>query len=173
MIPRYYAVPTQTALIAGRGLYVFGIEKMPDVKDEIAPLHRLHWDEVERGHTPLEMDVAYDKYAAFEDRGQFILFTVRAEPKLDLVGYFMCYMHRANHAQQELVAREDALFIVKEHRGGGLANHLLTYVEQTLKGFNCKTLSTSSRHYAGGTNLTNWLVGRGYKPSAVVFVKEL
>lgn len=167
--PAYYAIPPAVVELPS-GQFVIGIEKMANVREEIAPLHALHWREVEQGHTPLRMKVAYHDYENFEKQGQFILFTVRST---FLVGYFMCYMHRANHANDELVAREDALFMMKHCRGTGVANHLMNYVEAALKGFGCKTLSLSSRHPAGGADLTPWMKRRKYKPSAVVFVKEL
>lgn len=170
--PRYFALQPEHRVLR-RGEYFFGIEKMRDLRDEIAPLHALHWKEVEEGHTPLTFDLAYEKYEAFEDRGQFVLFTVRAKEGMPLVGYLMCYMHRANHAQQDLVAREDAMFLHADHRGSGAANAMLDYAEKSLKQLGCKILGLSSRHPAGGTNLSPWLAGRGYKSSAVVFVKEL
>lgn len=170
--PRYYGVTPQHRALK-RGSYVFGIEKMRDVKEEIIPLHALHWNEVEEGFTPLTFDLAYDKYEAFEDRGQFLLFTTREADEFKLIGYLMCYMHRSNHAQQDLVAREDGMFLHADYRGSGAANGLLDYAETSLKKLGCKVLGLSSRHHAGGVNLTPWLTGRGYKLSAVVLVKEL
>jgi ribosomal protein S18 acetylase RimI-like enzyme len=152
--------------------FTFGIEKMSALIPEIAPLQEAHWKEVEEGFTDLKFDVAYDKYAAFEERGQFVLFTVRnAETKL--VGYLMCYVHRSNHAQQDMVAREDALYLTPTCRGQGAANALLDYAEKALISLGCKVLVLSSRHLAGGVNIVPWLIGRGFKPSAVVMVKEL
>lgn len=170
--PRYFGFDPQ--VVPGKNQnFMLGIEKILDVRKEIEPLHELHWGEVEEGHTPLSMDVNYEAYDKYEQRGQFVLFTVR-DSQFALVGYLMCYVHRANHAQNEFVAREDALFLHRRARGGGLANRLMDYAERVLRDhLGCKTLSLSSRHYCGGTNLTHWLTGRGFKAAAVVFTKEL
>lgn len=169
-MPKYYAFPPVTHAPKGPA-FTFGIEKMSDLKDEIVPLHRQHWDEVEKDFTSLEMDVAYDKYDAFEQRGQFVLFTVR-DAALTLVGYLMCYVHRSNHAQGDMMAREDAMFLAKSARGTGAANGMLDYAEDCLKKLGVRVFALSSRHFAGGTNLMPWLGMRGFTPSAVVMIKE-
>lgn len=167
---KYYAFSPETH--APKGVpYIFGVEKMAEVRAEIEPLHKAHWDEVEGEFLQVGMDVAYDKYTAFEERGQFALFTVR-DAAQRLVGYLMCYVHRSNHSKESMMAREDALFLAKECRGHGAANALLDYAEKCLKQLGVKVFALSSRHYAGGVNLVPWLKGRGFKPSAVVMVKE-
>lgn len=156
------------------GPFVLGVEKMAAVAAEIKPLHVVHWDEVESSHSPLTFDVDYERYEKFEQQGSFALFTVRERiAQNQLVGYFMCYLQRANHAKADFVAREDALFLDPLVRGAKLSNHLLDYVEDVLKQLGVKVLILSSRHHTGGTNLGPWLVGRKFIPTAVVYTKEL
>lgn len=172
MDPKYYAFDPEI-LDLPKGSYAIGVEKMLDVKEELEPLYALHWDEVEKGFTNLTMGVAWDQYAAHEKNGHFLLFTVRELEARSVVGYFMCYVHRSNQAKNDYVAREDALFVRKDHRGSHLANNLRKYVETTLKKLHCKTLFLSSRHHCGGADLSKWLMRGGYRPTAVVFAKEL
>jgi GNAT superfamily N-acetyltransferase len=169
MTVQYYAFPTKTVTLQ-ETTFTFGVEKLSDIKDEIAPLFALHWNEVEKG-TPLEMDVDYASYFVSEKNGQFAMFTARTDGKL--VGYLACYVYQSGHAKREYIGREDAFFLSPECRGKGAASVFLDYVESSLKKLGCKIFALSSRHPTGGTDLVPWLTKRGYTPSAVVMMKEL
>jgi GNAT superfamily N-acetyltransferase len=166
---KYYGFQPRHLDLDGRP-YTFGIEKITEVRDEIIPLNDLHWQEVEGNFlTRMTKDVSYDRYGEYEKKGQFVLFTAR-DPSL--CGYLMCFVHRNFHSNKDLVGREDAMFVHADHRGSGVGSALLDFVEDTLQKMGCSCLILSSRHHAGGADLTSFLTRRGFKPSAVVFMKE-
>lgn len=169
-VPRYFAVPPQV-FDTPKGQFTVGIEKLTDIRDELAPLLKAHWAETKVG-SPLTFNVAYENYLVYEERGQFILFSARNAAG-EFAGYLACYMIRNSQARGDLVATEEGLYLRPDARGSNMANKLLEYAQRVLKQFGCKLISITSRHYSGGPDLSQWLTRRGFRRDAVEFVKEL
>lgn len=108
----------------------FQVERMRDVVEEIKPLHQAHWQETEGYRHDQVCNPDYEAFIYHERIGQYMLFTVRKDGIL--VGNCAVYVTRSTHTQ-ELVAREDTLFILKDHRAGLIGKRFFQYCERVLE----------------------------------------
>lgn len=151
--------------------YAIGLERIAEMGEDIKPLHRAHFGETEVLYIEGECDPDYVRYIESEKANQFVVFTVRKSGQM--VGYLQYYVFRHMHTQDFYIAREDAFFLLKEHRGGGLAAKLLSYAENGLKELGCKYAGMSSKAPAGGPDIGKFLERKGYKPVATYYSKIL
>ena len=163
---KYYAFPP-----VSKDDVVIGIEKVSDMQDELAVLHKEHFAETEVLYRSEPIDVDYEKYKTLELEGKFVVFTARANSRM--IGYLIYYIFRGTHTKTVLEAREDAFFLTKECRGNGIAPKLLAYAEDRLGDLHCKYVGMSSKAPVGGPDLDSFLKRRGYKPVAVFYRKKL
>ena len=152
--------------------YSFGRESILAVRDEINELYKEHYAETEVLYLDTPMDVDFERFGQSEKAGQFVLFTVRTAEN-DLVGYLQYYVFRDMHSQGMYIAREDAFFLTKSHRGGGLASKMVDYAEHCLKQLGCRYVGMSSKAPAGGPDIGRFLERKGYKPVALYYSKQL
>lgn len=171
MIPTYYAYAVESHLMKG-GDFVFGLEKIGDMQDEIRVLHEQHYQETETLYMQEPFDPDYPRYIAGEKAGTFVVFTSR-DAAGKMVGYLQCYVYRSMHSRSMLQAREDALFLTKAVRGVGIAPKLLKYAEKCLAELGCTHVGMSSKAPCGGPDLDAFLRRQDYKPVAVYYVKKL
>jgi GNAT superfamily N-acetyltransferase len=164
----YYGFPSQM-LLSG---YVIGHERMSEMLDELKVLHAIHFQETETLYLDQPCDPDYDRWRALEDLGQFVVFTVRNTAG-ELVGYLQYYVFRDMHSKEMYVAREDALFLLPEHRGGGIASKLIDYAEHCLKQLGCAYAGMSNKGPVGGPDIGNFLERKGYRPVAMYYSKKL
>jgi GNAT superfamily N-acetyltransferase len=163
---RYWGVPP-----VSDGRYTIGHQRIAEITNEIRPLHASHFAETETEYLDAEFDADYVRYTASEEAGQFVLFTVREGSTL--VGYLQYYVFRDMHAQGMYTAREDAFFLLPEHRGKKLAPRVLDYAEDFLQKLGCKYVGMSDKSPVGGAVLSPFLKSRGYREVAIYLVKEL
>lgn len=164
-----YPGPVDISQCAPRpaGSYVLRAERMADVVDEMRPLHLAHWLETE-GHrnTVQELAMDYDGIIDFEKRGRFALFTARTQEG-QLVGNGAAYIMPSMHTGA-LIAREDTLFILKEHRGR-LGVALIRYIEDMLKVLGVRELTVTVKL----VNAVGQMIQRmGYQHVAAEYVKQ-
>lgn len=139
---------------------------------EIRPLHALHYGETEIKYLAHPMEPDYQGFADLESTGQFIVYAARESDTGRLVGYLMYFLARSLHMAAN-VATEDAFYVLKEHRGSGLARFLLRYAEEDLAQNGVDYVFMSSKHHVGGPNLGPFFDTNEYSPVAVVFAKRL
>ena len=166
MNPIYYSFDPIRA-----GDAIVGLEKLRDMEPDIRPLHEQHYNETETAYLETPFDPDYGRYIQSEEAGQFVVFTVRIEGTM--VGYLQYYVFRDMHSQGMYQAREDALFLTKQHRGQGIAPALLRYAEHCLAQLGCKYVGMSSKAPAGGPDIGGFLEKEGYRPVALYYIKQL
>jgi len=167
MIPKYYAFPTTTV----GGDLVIGHEKVKDIVEEVRPLLMDHYEETETAYLDVPCDPDFDRFIASEEQGQFVVFTARKAGVL--IGHISFYVYRDMHSQEMYQAREDAMFIDKEHRGGATASRLVNYAEHCLAQLGCKYIGMSSKAPCGGPDIGRFLERKGYQPVALFYSKQL
>jgi GNAT superfamily N-acetyltransferase len=118
--------------------FVFSLERIEDIEEEIRPLHRAHWDETEEHRQGLPFDPDYGTFTRYERAGRYVLFTVRKENRL--YGNCAMYLDRSAHTQT-ILATEDTLYLLPRARTGRVARQFLGYVENALR-----QLGTSEIH---------------------------
>lgn len=153
------------------GDLALGIERMSDMLEEIAPLHKAHYAETEDAYLDDPYDPDYARLMLLEEDGRYIVFTVRVGGKL--VGYVQYHMFRDLHTQHVYTAREDCFYLTPEARGSGIAPKLLLYAENSLRALGAKYIGMTSKHPVGGPNIGNFLEKRGYRRVAEYFSKKL
>lgn len=100
--------------------YAYSIEKFSESYADFEPLYRMHhaetMDRLTRDGIPgYPFNPRLDAYAAANERGDYILFTVRADGAP--VGYAGIFVVKSMHSQ-ELIAREDTIYVHPAHRNG-------------------------------------------------------
>ena len=153
------------------GRIVIGHEKLAAMVDELRVLHEEHYNETEKLYLDVPFDPDYQRYAASEASGQFVVFTVRRQERM--IGYLQYYVFRDMHSQGIYQAREDALFLTKAERGSGLAPALLRYAEHCLKQLGCRYVGMSNKAPAGGPDIGAFLERKGYRAVATYYVKDM
>lgn len=107
------------------GSYEFAMEPMTDaLVEELRPINAGFWSETEvtrRDAAPV-VDYAYQQQQ--NALGRYIVFTVRCASAL--VGVFTVHIQEAARTSA-LIACDDALYIVPEHRVGRLALRFVQY----------------------------------------------
>ncbi len=109
-----------------KGDFTFAAERLDDVLPELLPLWRAHWDETEtHRHDVQEFNPDIEAYRGSELDGNYILFTVRTGGKL--IGNCGVYLSVSRHSQR-IIASEDTLYLLPEHRGAGVGSAFLRYM---------------------------------------------
>lgn len=117
--------------------FVFAVERMELIEDEMKPLHRSHWDETEAHRHNLPFNPDYATFIHYEQAGRYVLFTLRKDGKL--VGNCAMYLDKSTHTQT-LMATEDTLYLLPEARTGTVAKRFVGYIEAALKTLGAKEI---------------------------------
>jgi len=123
-----------------QGEFVFAIERMEVIIDEMKPMHQAHWDETESHRHNLELKADYKYFIASEKAGRYVLFTMRRDGKL--VGNCAMYINVSKHSQT-LESNEDTLYLYPEARQGRIAFKFVKYVENSLQSLGVNQINIS------------------------------
>jgi GNAT superfamily N-acetyltransferase len=110
--------------------FIFTIERIEDIADEIKPLHQAHWNETEVHRHELPFNPDYETFFRYERAGRYILLTLRQDGKL--LGNCAMYLDKSTHTQT-IIATEDTLYLLPEARKGRVASRFVAYVENALR----------------------------------------
>ena len=122
------------------------IEKFTETYRELEPLYRLHYAEMvarleETGiHYP-PYNPRLDEYGKASDGGWLLNFVLRVDGKA--CGYTNVYVTNDMH-NHDLIAQEDTIFVIKEHRNG-IGKKLVRFVLEELKTRGVKRLNVSAK----------------------------
>ena len=114
--------------------YTFHLGRFKETYDELEPLYRQHYFEMsERLAKDAINNPPYnprlDKYLASGDEGWLLTFIIRLEGVP--VGYSNVYTTHDMH-NGELIAQEDTIFVLKDHRNG-VGRKLVKVILEELK----------------------------------------
>jgi len=113
--------------------FVFALERIEDIGDEIRPLHRAHWEETEAHRHGLPFRPDYAAFAQYERAGRYVLLTARRGGRL--LGNCAMYLDRSAHTQT-LIATEDTLYLLPEARTRGMRSLGVAEINVTVKTVN-------------------------------------
>lgn len=147
------------------GEFIFSIEMIEDITDEIKPLHRAHWDETEAHRHGLPFDPDYETFYRYERAGRYILFTLRKEGQL--LGNCAMYLNNSAHTKT-LFATEDTLFLLPEARKGRTAMHFVDYVENSLQKLGVSEIDITVKMV---NKAARFFMSMGYKQVEIGFNK--
>jgi len=125
--------------------YTMSVECVADIFDEIEPLARAHYaemsDRLERdGFQTSPYNPRLNEYFKASRDGWLLTFLLRYDGKA--VGYANVYVTNDMH-NGDLIAQEDTLFVLKEHRNG-IGRKFVRFCLDKLKDRGARRLSVSA-----------------------------
>lgn len=99
--------------------------------EEMAPLLECHWQEVAGHKEEIKLNPDFDKYKELANADALCCTTMRKDGKL--VGYFICIVYPHIHYKETVMAFNDAVFILPEHRKGNAAFNMFKFAEDELR----------------------------------------
>jgi len=125
--------------------YTMTVEKFTDTYRELEPLYRQHYKEMtdrlsEAGIHYSPYNPRLEEYGKASDGGWLLTFVLRAEGAA--CGYINVYVTNDMH-NNDLIAQEDTLFVLKEHRNG-IGKKLVKFGVEELKRRGVKRLNVSA-----------------------------
>jgi GNAT superfamily N-acetyltransferase len=126
--------------------YLFCIENGEKNYDELLPLYAQHYSEMKdrlagQGVAVADFNMRLDVYLPGWRSGYIVNYVIRHDGKA--VGYGNVYITNDMH-NGELIAQEDALFVLKAHRNG-IGRKLVHFVLQDLRGRGVKRLNVTAK----------------------------
>lgn len=109
----------------------FRTETLFDVIDEVRPLLEAHYEALTLNKDRVKLDPMWERYAALEAAGAFVVFTARDEAG-KLVGYSAFFIQHHLHYAALKTAINDVLWLAPEQRRGVAGIRLIRYCEQQL-----------------------------------------
>lgn len=124
-------------------MITFETESWDAIRDEIAPLWRLHYEEIasDRDRIPLAPD--YVKYQRYSDCGQLHITVAREGGRM--VGYAFALVDTALHYATTLCGFYDLYWLEPERRKGMAGIMLLKETEKALKARGVRKIFTGTK----------------------------
>lgn len=104
------------------------IETVEQVKSDILPLLKEHWEEAEANKELIKMNPCWDTYLKLQDEGMLGIFTARKDG--DLVGYFVVIANKNPHCKDHIFGVNDVIYLKPEYRGTYLGSDMIMYAEK-------------------------------------------
>jgi GNAT superfamily N-acetyltransferase len=102
-----------------------------DVMDEAGALLKMHYDEIALHKESIKLKPIWERYAALEKAGSFVVYTVRDDARL--VGYSAFFIMPHMHYADTRIGINDVLFLHPDYRKGRVGLKLIQFSEQALK----------------------------------------
>jgi GNAT superfamily N-acetyltransferase len=112
---------------------VYDTSSLMAVIDEIKPLILHHWHEVEDAYGFGKPDINYEQYKKLDEAGVMHVVTARKGGKL--IGYCVSIVMPHMHYQTRMMAMNDGLFVLPQHRKGSVGTWLIVYAENELRNY--------------------------------------
>lgn len=125
--------------------YTMTVEKFTDTYRELEPLYRQHYKEMtdrlgEAGIYYSPYNPRLEEYGKASDGGWLLTFVLRTDGAA--CGYANVYVTNDMH-NNDLIAQEDTVFVVKDHRNG-IGKKLVKFVVEELRSRGVKRLNVSA-----------------------------
>jgi GNAT superfamily N-acetyltransferase len=122
------------------------VEKFTETYRELEPLYRQHYKEMtdrlsEAGIHYSPYKPRLEEYGKASDGGWLLTFVLRTDGAV--CGYANVYVTNDMH-NNDLIAQEDTVFVLKEHRNG-IGKKLVKFVVEDLRSRGVKRLNVSAR----------------------------
>ena len=109
----------------------FALENLANVKRDIEPLIKQHWEEIALNKDIIKLNPDWRAYAELDRVNALRVFTARKDGKL--VGYFVVIVSKALHYADHLFANNDIIFLTKPARKGLTGVKLIKFAIDSLK----------------------------------------
>lgn len=110
----------------------YAVETVAQVREDIAPLLELHYDELTLHKDVMTLAPDWQRYEMLELADKLLAFTARDDGRL--IGYSVWFVDAHIHYAGTLVAANDVIFLHRDYRNGTRAGReLIDFSEKTLK----------------------------------------
>jgi len=146
-------------------MITFAKEPFQVVEDNFH-LIKEHWDEVVRDSR--ELAPHWEFFRMAEKAGELICFVVRKDN--EVVGYTVWLLQPHLHSRDMKLAFNDAVFLRKDCRKGGVGKAFLEYCDEELEKFGAKMIMW---HVKPHVDYSASLKAIGYKHFATVYARDI
>lgn len=108
----------------------FAVEKLSDIREEVAPLLQADWDEIQHDKDKIPLKPHWDLYIQLEAMEVIRIFTARSKGKL--IGYMVFVFTPSMHSEGHNLAVCDTLYVDKAHRKGFMALRFMAFCEMQI-----------------------------------------
>lgn len=108
----------------------FALEALAQVKREIEPLLKQHWEEIALNKDKISLNPDWEGYARLDAVNALRIYTVRKDS--ELMGYFVVIVSKSLHYRDHLFANNDVIFLAKGARRGLTGVKLIKYAIDSL-----------------------------------------
>ena len=134
----------------------YRLEKLADIFDELQPLIKLQFEELERPLTPdHDLDPDWERYYYIEKLNLLKVITCREKGKL--IGYAFFTVGGHLHSRHCLTAYEDVYFLKKEYRKGRIGIQLFKYAEEYMKSIGVNRIFYTTKVHSDNSRLFEYL----------------
>lgn len=148
---------------------LLNVESFSTLRDELIPLEREHFAEVEEDQDVIAYGRDERTYAAMDAAGSLCLITARTGGGT-LVGYLLAIVSNGVHSVDTLIGTLDSYYLRPEFRRGLNGVQLLRKAEQVLAARGCRKLYGG---YKETYNLSRLFQHLGWTPSERYFSKVI
>lgn len=142
-------------------------EMLFEVASEVQDLLEMHYEELTLNKDKVRLKPMWERYAALERAGAFVIYTARKNGVL--VGYSAFFINQHLHYADLTVAANDVLFLHPRHRTGRNGIRLIQFCENELKQ---KLVSFKMTWHAKmNTDLSSMLNRMGYSTEESMLAK--
>jgi hypothetical protein len=146
----------------------FEVVSFREYKDRLYPLFEQHWKEVAVYDETIKLSLDIDMYELLEQANKFV--TIVAKEDSIPVGYIIFILARHPHYKDNIIAQNDAVFLLPKYRVGKNAINLFKFAEDILKNLNVDIIATHVKPKVDFSRLLKFL---GYDKQEVVYTKRL
>ena len=108
---------------------IYGLEPLSDIRDELEPLIKKVWDEVDSRAKFLDQEVDMNFYLEAEAAGMCRVYTIR--DKGNLIGFSVNMIQPIPHCKGKFCSVIDGIYIEPEYRGIG--KDFINIIDEDLK----------------------------------------
>ena len=108
----------------------FALEALAQVKREIDPSLKQHWEEIALNKDKISLNPDWEGYARLDAVNALRIYTVRKDS--ELMGYFVVIVSKSLHYRDHLFANNDVIFLAKGARRGLTGVKLIKYAIDSL-----------------------------------------
>ena len=149
-------------------MITFQIETLAQVKDDMQPLLKEHWQLVAMYQDKIKLNPDWKEYARLEASGILKIFTARDDGRL--VGYFAVLISKSLHYSDHYFAINDVIFVKQDSRANATGYKLLKYAEDYCKSCGISTLAVNTKVALPFDKL---MTSNGYDYAERLYIKYL
>ena len=147
----------------------FNISTVHEAREFLVPLFEKHWEEVCQYKDTFKLNPDWDTYYALEKLGLLVSIVAENDTN-EIVGYSVFILQPHQHYKDQLVAKNDILYLLPEYRVGRNALRLIQYSEKILKEMEVSFVTMHSKVKQDFGRLLSLLK---YDAHEIIYAKEL